>query len=62
MTANQLTQPNQQQQQATVMQQRAVSGQQQAPTLIFKNANNSGLMSTPVSVSKANSQVSCVVM
>jgi hypothetical protein len=49
MTANQLTQPNQQQQ-ATVMQQR---GGQQTPTLIFKNPNNM----QPVSVSKANSQV-----
>jgi hypothetical protein len=57
MTANQLTQPNQQQQ-ATVM-QRAAGGQQQAPTLIFKNTNNTGpgtLISTPVS--KTNSQVS----
>ncbi|KAG5678471.1 hypothetical protein PVAND_008141 [Polypedilum vanderplanki] len=58
MTANQLTQPNQQQQ-TTVMQQRATGGQQQAPTLIFKNTSNSGpgtLISAPVSVSKANSQ------
>lgn len=56
MTANQLTQPNQQQQ-ATVMQQRAG---QQAPTLIFKNASSSAqgtLISTPVTVTKANSQV-----
>lgn len=59
MTANQLTQPNQQQQSA-VMQQRA-SGGQQAPTLIFKNTNSSTpgtlITTTPVSVSKANSQV-----
>lgn len=56
MTANQLTQPNQQQQ-ATVMQQRAG---QQAPTLIFKNASSSAqgtLTSTPVTFTKANSQV-----
>lgn len=56
MTANQLTQPNQQQQ-ATVMQQRAG---QQAPTLIFKNATSSAqgtLITTPVTVTKANSQV-----
>lgn len=56
MTANQLTQPNQQQQ-ATVMQQRAG---QQAPTLIFKNASSSAqgtLITTPVTVTKANSQV-----
>ncbi|KAL7051078.1 hypothetical protein ACKWTF_004323 [Chironomus riparius] len=55
MTANQLTQPNQQQQ-ATVMQQRAG---QQAPTLIFKNASSSAqgtLTSTPVTFTKANSQ------
>lgn len=57
MTANQLTQPNQQQQ-ATVMQQRAAGGQQ-APTLIFKNTNSSApgtLITTPVTVTK-NSQV-----
>ncbi|XP_070499147.1 transcription initiation factor TFIID subunit 4 isoform X4 [Chironomus tepperi] len=54
MTANQLTQPNQQQQ-ATVMQRAG----QQAPTLIFKNATSSAqgtLISTPVTVTKANSQ------
>lgn len=60
MTANQLTQPNQQQQ-ATVMQQRSAGGQQQAPTLIFKNANSSQqgtlISSSQVQVSKANSQV-----
>lgn len=56
MTANQLSQPNQQQQ-ATVMQQR--TGGQPAPTLIFKNTNSSTpgtLISTPVTVTK-NSQV-----
>lgn len=50
MTANSLNQPNQQQ--ATIMQRNA--GGQQAPTLIFKNTNSS----TPVTMSKANSQVS----
>jgi hypothetical protein len=57
MTANSLTQPNQQQQ-ATVMRQ--ASGGSQAPTLIFKNTNNStpGTLVAPVSVSKTNSQVS----
>jgi hypothetical protein len=60
MTANQLSQPNQQQQ-ATVMQGRTASGQQ-APTLIFKNANSSTpgtlITTTPVTMAKANSQVS----
>jgi hypothetical protein len=42
------------------MQARAAGTAQQTPTLIFKNASNSSagtLISTPVSVSKANSQV-----
>lgn len=59
MTANSMNQPNQQQQ-ATIMQRTA--GGQQAPTLIFKNTNSSTpgtlITSTPVTMSKANSQVS----
>lgn len=59
MTANSLTQPNQQQQ-ATIMQRSA--GGQQAPTLIFKNTNSSApgtvYTTSPVTMSKANSQVS----
>ena len=65
MTANQMTQPGQQQQ--TVMQGAniKITGQpqgQQAPTLIFKNAVNSSASGTfvttsPVTMSKANNQV-----
>lgn len=44
------------------MQARAAGNAQQTPTLIFKNASNSSagtlITTTPVSVSKANSQVS----
>lgn len=59
MTANSMNQPNQQQQ-ATIMQRTA--GGQQAPTLIFKNTNSSTpgtlITSSPVTTSRANSQVS----
>lgn len=64
MTANQLTQPGQQQQ--TVMQGGNIKitgqqGGQQAPTLIFKNANSSAsgtfVTSSPVTMSKTNNQV-----
>lgn len=62
MTANQMTQPGQQQQ--TVMQGTNIklAGQnQQAPTLIFKNAISSApgtfVTSSPVTMSKANNQV-----
>ena len=64
MTANQMTQPGQQQQ--TVMQGGNIKitgqqGGQQAPTLIFKNVNSSAPgtfgTSSPVTMSKTNNQV-----
>jgi hypothetical protein len=67
MTANQL---NQQGQQQTIMQggNIKITGQQQgqqAPTLIFKNTNSSApgtfVTSSPVTMSKANNQVSLFV-
>lgn len=60
MTANQLTQPGQQQQmmQGANIKITGQSGGQQAPTLIFKNANSSSpgtyVTTTPVTMSKAN--------
>lgn len=64
MTANQLTQSGQQQQAVMQGGNIKITGQQagqQAPTLIFKNANSSApgtyVTSSPVTMSKANNQV-----
>jgi hypothetical protein len=61
MTANQMSQPGQQQQAVMQGQNIKITGQtagQQAPTLIFKNSNSSApgtvFTSSPVTMSKAN--------